>query len=176
MVSDTRRQPIGSFTPDSNPTPEKRQVWIQDLSEHPMLAQNAVADLSTSQLDTRHRPDGWTIRQIIHHLADNQVLGYFRMRWALTEDSPTVQLYDQDAWAALPDAAAQPVRASVDTMHAVYRRWTYLLKSLGARDFECAFEHPAAGRITLDHALQMYDWHGRHHIAQITALREEKGW
>jgi uncharacterized damage-inducible protein DinB len=176
MTNTDLRSPIGSFTPDPEPTPAKRADWIRSLSEHPARLRSAVQGLTTQQLDTPYRPDGWTIRQITHHLADNQMHGFLRMRWALTEDSPTVPLYDQDRWSQLPDATEQPVRASIDLLAALYRRWRYLLASLDDADFTRTLTHPKAGSMTIDDALQLYDWHGRHHIAQIDRCCERHGW
>lgn len=176
-MSDTDlRSPIGPFTPDPEPTPEKRTSWIRSLSEHPARLQDLVRGLTSTQLDTPYRPEGWTVRQIVHHLADNQMQGFLRMRWALTEDDPTVKGYDQDDWSSLPDSSGQPIRPSVDLLAALYRRWTYMLTCLEEDDFSRTMTHPAAGTLSLDEALQLYDWHGRHHIAQVTGLAERNGW
>ena len=169
-------RPIGSFEIDPAPTPEKRAAWIQSLAEHPGLLRTTVHPLTSDQLDTSYREGGWTIRQIVHHLADNQIHGFVRMRRALTEDAPTVATFDQDDWSSLPDACSQPVRPSIDLLDALYRRWTYLLSSLEEAGFQRSLTHPEAGALTVDEALQLYDWHGRHHIAQIRALCEHEGW
>ncbi len=176
MANINLQRPIGPFEADPAPTPEKRESWIQSLAEHPACLRALVHPLSSAQLDTSYRDGGWTIRQIVHHLADNQVHGYVRMRRALTKDAPTVATFDQDDWSSLPDACSQPVRPSVDLLNALYRRWTYLLSSLSEEDFARTLTHPDAGSVSLDEALQLYEWHGRHHIAQIRALCEAEGW
>lgn len=176
MDSNSLRYPIGPFHLDPDNAPAKRQRRMERLAEHPSRLRDAVRDLTPDQLDTPYRPDGWTVRQVVHHLADSQMHGYMRMRWALTEDVPTVPVYAQDGWAALPDAATQPVRSSLQLIEALYERWMALLRGLAATSFGRAFHHPEHGRLTVDDALQMYDWHGRHHVAHVTRLREREGW
>jgi hypothetical protein len=169
------RYPLGRFKVDVRATDEKRRAWIDELAVFPETVRAAVAGLSDEQLDTPYRPDGWTVRQVVHHLPDSHTSAYVRFKLALTEDEPMVKTFEQDRWAELADAKA-PVEVSIGLLEALHRRWVILLRSLDAKQFARAFQHPEWGRTTLDTALQMYAWHGRHHVAHITGLRERKGW
>lgn len=170
------RYPIGRFKFDVKVTEEKRRGWIDELARFPEAVRAAVAGLSDEQLDTRYRPEGWTVRQVVHHLPDSHVTAYVRFKLALTEDEPMVTTFEQDRWAELPDGKTAPVEISIAILEAIHRRWVSLLRSLSAEQFARAFQHPEWGRTTLDGALQMYAWHGRHHLAQIRGLLERMGW
>ncbi|RMF91378.1 MAG: putative metal-dependent hydrolase [Nitrospinota bacterium] len=170
------RYPIGKFQFDSEVTEEKRQAWIADLAEMPARLQAAVAGLSPEQLDTPYRPEGWTVRQVVHHLADSHLASYVRFRQALTEEEPGITPYDQNRWAALPDARTAPVELSLTLLDALHQRWVLLLRSLSPADFARTVRHPRLGVLSLEKLLNLYAWHGRHHTAQITSLRERMGW
>lgn len=168
--------PIGKFVEDPDVTPEKRKRWIEEIAAAPGVLRAAVARLTPEQLDTTYRPGGWTVRQVVHHLADSHVHVYVRFRLALTESEPTVKGYDAAAWAELFDARTGPIEASVALFDAVHQRWVLLLRSMTAADFARAFRRPDSQVVTLDRALQMYAWHARHHVAHITTLSERMGW
>ncbi|MFZ0430642.1 MAG: putative metal-dependent hydrolase [Acidobacteriota bacterium] len=168
--------PIGKFQRDPAVTAEKRERWIRSVAGLPERLEQAVAGLSDAQLDTAYRPEGWTVRQLVHHIADSHINAYVRVRLALTEDKPTIKAYDQAAWAQLADARSAPLRPSLAIISAVHERWVLLLRSLEETDFARPFHHPEWGDIDLDTTLQMYAWHGDHHLAHITGLRKRKGW
>jgi hypothetical protein len=136
-----------------------------------------VAGLDQEQLDTPYRPGGWTVRQVVHHIGDSHINSIVRFKLALTEETPTIRPYDEALWAELPDSRTAPVDPSlalIDTLHA---RWVLLLRSMSEQDFERRFHHPEHDRtFTLARTLAMYAWHGQHHIAHITRLRERMGW
>jgi len=144
------------------------------IAELPTRLRAAVAGLTDAQLDTPYRPGGWTVRQVVHHVADSHLNAYIRLKFALTEEKPAIKPYDQDAWAGLADSRL-PVEMSLATLDGVHARWTGLYRSLTDEQFGRTFRHPEIGTVTLDRQLQMYAWHGRHHVAHITALREREG-
>ena len=168
--------PIGRFAEDPNVTPEKRQRWIDEIAATPGTLRAAVAGLSPERLDTTYRPGGWTVRQVAHHLPDSHVHVYVRFRLALTESEPTIKGYDTAAWADLPDARTGPVEPSISLLDALHQRWVLLLRSMTAEEFARTFRRPDSQVVTLERALQMYAWHGRHHVAHIMSLRERMGW
>ena len=175
MTSDLR-YPVGKLTYDSDITPGKRTAWIRQIAEAPAALRTAVHSLTDAQLDTPYRPDGWTVRQVVHHVPDSHMNAYVRFKWTLTEESPTIKPYDEAAWAALADTRLTPVGVSLDLLDAIHRRWVVLLESLKDDDFGRLLTHPEYGQMTLDRLLQMYAWHGRHHVAHVTALRAREGW
>jgi uncharacterized damage-inducible protein DinB len=168
--------PIGKFVEDPGVTTEKRQKWIEEIAAAPGALRSAVARLTPEQLGTTYRPGGWTVRQVVHHLADSHVHVYVRFRTALTESEPTIKGYDAAAWAELSDARTAPIEPSLALFDALHQRWVSLLRSMHAEDFARAFRRPDSQVATLDRALQTYAWHGRHHVAHITFLRERMGW
>lgn len=170
------RYPIGRFSPDPSSTPETRARHIGEIAVLPLRFRQAVVGLSTEQLDTPYRDGGWTIRQVVHHVPDSHLNAYIRTKWALTEDAPTIKPYDEAAWARLKDSAVTPVEVSLTLLDAVHSRWVTLLRSLEARDFTRRFNHPEAGERDIDWLVQLYDWHGNHHLAHITTLRQRMKW
>lgn len=170
------RYPVGRFEPRATLTSAEREEAVEALEMAPARLREAVADLDEEQLDTPYREGGWTVRQVVHHLADSHLNGYVRMRWALTEDAPTLKGYDQEEWAELEDARSAPVSMSLDLFHALHRRWLELIRSLGPEDFGRRLVHPEGGEPTVDTLLWLYAWHARHHTAHITGLRERRGW
>jgi hypothetical protein len=135
-----------------------------------------VAGLTQEQIDTPYRPGGWTVRQVVHHLSDAHMNAYIRFRFALTEDVPTIKVYDQERWAVLEDARTAPTELSLSLLESLQQRCVLLLKSLSTADFARTFHHPEMGVVTLDKYLGLCAWHGRHHIAHITSLRDRMGW
>ena len=132
--------------------------------------------LSPEQLDTPYRPEGWTVRQVVHHVPESHMNAYVRFKLALTEDHPTIKPYDEDAWAKLPDVAITPIEVSLQLLAALHSRWVDLLRSMQPSDFARTLFHPERGLLTLDQMLAMYAWHSAHHLAHITSLRERMGW
>jgi DinB superfamily len=170
------RYPIGPFQYDGSLTHEQRQHLIDQIEAAPGELRAAVEGLSPAQLDTPYRPGGWTVRQVVHHLPDSHLNSYMRFRLALTEDEPTIKPYFEDRWAELDDARHAPVDISLALLDALHRRWILLLRSLGERDFARTFSHPELGVVSLEKNVSLYAWHGRHHVAHITSLRERMGW
>ncbi len=170
------RYPIGPFRWEGAITEDQRRRLIGEIEETPARLRAAVAGLSQEQLDTRYRPGGWTVRQVAHHLPDSHLNAYTRFKLALTEEEPIIKPYDQERWAELGDSRTAPVEVSLALLESLHRRWALLLKSLTAADFARTFRHPELGIVTLDKNLCLYAWHGRHHVAHITSLRERMGW
>ncbi len=170
------RYPIGPFRFQGNMTAQDRREAIDALAEAPARLRAAVAGLSPQQLDTPYRPGGWTVRQVVHHLADSHMNSYVRFRLALTEEEPTLKPYDERRWAELSDARTAPIEISLALLESLHRRWVMLLRSLAPADFARRFRHPEHGLMTLEKNLALYAWHGRHHVAHITSLRERMGW
>jgi len=174
-VADDPRYPIGRFRSNPDLSPEARPAQIQTLRQLPESLKAAVAGLSDAQLDTPYRDGGWTVRQVVHHVADSHANSYVRFKLALTEDWPTIKPYDEAAWANLKDSGL-PIDVSLALLGAVHTRWIALLESMTDADFERGFNHPESGRQNLAKALAIYDWHSRHHTAHISGLRTRKGW
>ncbi len=170
------RYPIGKFEPAANITESLRREWIENIAQAPDVFRAAVKDLSESQLDTPYRPEGWTVRQVVHHVADSHMNAYTRFRLALTEDQPMVKPYEEARWARLEDARTAPVGLSLSLIEPLHQRWVLLLRSMQPSDFSRTFRHPEHGILTLDTTLGMYAWHSRHHAAHITSLRARMGW
>jgi len=172
---ETLRYPIGRFSTPASSLPGIRTEHIQTLRLLPERLRAAVAGLSDAQLDTPYREDGWTVRQVVHHLADSHAMAYIRCKQALTKDWPTEQPYDEAAWANLADSRL-PIDVSLAMIEGLHGRWVALLESLSDEDFGKGYNHPERGREMLIKALAMYDWHSRHHTAHITSLRARMGW
>jgi hypothetical protein len=170
------RYPVGKLTFDPDPTPGKRREWIQQIAATPAALRGAVAGLTTAQLDTPYRPGGWTVKQVTHHVPESHMNAYVRFKLALTEDNPTIKPYDEAAWANTADTARTSVDVSLALLDALHQRMVALLESLGDADFARPLMHPENGPMTVDRLLQMYAWHGRHHVAHVTELRKREGW
>lgn len=171
------RYPIGKFERPAAPlTTEQRRQFIDAIAETPERLAAAVAGLTPAQLDTPYRPGGWTVRQVVHHLPDSHMNSYVRFKLALTEDEPTIKPYDEARWAELADSRETPVETSLALLENLHDRWVLLLRSLAPADWSRKFRHPALGPMSLDQNLALYAWHGRHHVAHITALHERNSW
>jgi uncharacterized damage-inducible protein DinB len=171
------RYPVGKFERPSAPlTPDQRRQFIDAIAEVPARLADAIRGLSPAQLDTPYRPGGWTVRQVVHHLPDSHMNSYVRFKLALTEDEPTIKPYEENLWAQLPDSRDTPVETSLALLENLHERWVILLRSLDPGDFARNFRHPELGLTSLDHSLALYAWHGRHHVAHITALCERNAW
>ena len=169
------RFPIGEFRTPPPGTATDRSIFIAMIAGAPAALRAAVAGLSEAQLDTPYRPDGWTVRQVVHHLPDSHLNSYTRLKLALTEDVPTIRTYDEAAWAGLPDAAG-PVEMSLTLLEHLHERWVYLWERLADEDWARRLRHPELGDMTLDALLAFYAWHGDHHVAHISHLRARQGW
>src|ERR1051325_1601821 len=170
------RYPIGRFTPDAQPTPASRARHIESISSLSNKMRQALAGLQPSQLDTPYREGGWTVRQVVHHVPDSHLNAYVRFKLAVTESNPTIKPYDETAWANLKDSELTPVEVSLTLLESLHARWTILLRSLTPEDFQRSFVHPDSGPHDVDWLLGLYSWHGNHHVAHITSLRERMGW
>lgn len=170
------RYPIGEFRMGGSNTPEQRGEMIGRIEHAPGRMRAAVKGLSDAQLETPYRPGGWTVRQLVHHVPDSHLNAYTRFKLALTENEPTIKPYDQERWAKLEDTRRTPVETSLTLLEALHGRWVVLLRSLRPEDFARKLRHPEIGAMTLDQVLAMYAWHGAHHVAHITSLRERMGW
>lgn len=170
------RYPVGRFQAPAEITGENRASWMHEIEVLPQQIQQVVAGLREAELDTPYRPGGWTVRQVVHHLADSHINSYVRFRLAITEDAPTIKPYKEAAWADLADAKVGRVELSLHLLQALHARWSILLRSFKSADFARTFVHPERGPMSLDFALGLYAWHGRHHVAHIAKLRERQGW
>ncbi len=174
-MTDDLQYPIGKFIRPETIVPDDINDAIATLAEAPGLLRNAVDGLSMDQQNTPYRPGGWTVRQVIHHVADSHMQAFARVRLALTEDWPTITPYNEKAWAELHDSVA-PVEWSLELIEALHARWVMLLQSLRAPQWQRGFVHPERGRSTIDQATLLYAWHSRHHLAHITHLRSRERW
>lgn len=172
---DNLRYPIGRFSPPPASGPEVRAAQIETLRQLPVRLCAAISGLGGVQLDTAYREGGWTVRQVVHHVADSHANSFLRFKLALTEEWPAIKPYDEAAWARLADSRL-PVETSLKLIDALHSRWVALLESMSEEDFQKGFIHPAMGRMNLARALALYDWHARHHTAHITGLRARMGW
>lgn len=170
------RYPIGRLERKSSLTPQERRAAIDAIAAAPAALRAAVQGLTDAQLDTPYRPEGWTVRQLVHHVADSHLNAYTRFRLALTEDNPTIKPYDERAWAELPDARTLPVVGSLELLDRLHERLVHLLRATNEADFQRRLSHPENGPMTIDALLSIYSWHGRHHAAHVTALRERMKW
>jgi len=171
------RFPIGKYQKPAQITPEILATYITDIESFPSRLKSEVEHLSNTQLDTRYRPEGWTIRQVVHHCADSHANALIRFKLAMTEDTPTIRPYYEDRWAELADSKTMPVEPSLQLLEGLHIRWTVILKSLNEKDLQKTFIHPEHGKsFKLDENTGIYAWHCNHHLAHITTLKERKGW
>lgn len=175
MTADPR-YPIGKFNGQPPANDAERERFLRDIDETPAKMRAAVKGLSEQQLDTPYREGGWSVRQLVHHVPDSHLNSYIRFKWALTEDEPTIKPYAEDRWAKLEDSKVTPIEVSLALLDSLHRRWSDLLHSLRSEDWKRKVRHPESGILTLDKMLALYAWHGRHHVAHITSLRERMGW
>ncbi|MFE8699884.1 YfiT family bacillithiol transferase [Cytobacillus sp. FJAT-54145] len=169
------RYPIGPFQFNDEITSVVTTGWINEIEDLPQLLRDAVEKLDDKQLDTPYRLGGWTVRQVVHHLADSHMNAYIRFRLALTEETPTIKPYDEGEWAKLDDYKL-PIEVSLTLLEALHTRWTQFLRSLSPEDMQKTFIHPDSGEVSVGRNIGIYAWHGRHHLAHITTLCSRKGW
>jgi uncharacterized damage-inducible protein DinB len=171
------RYPVGKFDWDAPISEADIPRLIALIAEAPGTLRSAVAGLARDQLETRYRPGGWTVKQVVHHVPDSHLNAYTRFKLALTEDEPTIKPYDEAAWAELADPRRVSIEVSLDLLDALHMRWVALLRSMDEADFNRGLRHPDHGRVlTLKQMLGLYAWHGRHHVGHITALKKREGW
>jgi hypothetical protein len=171
------RYPVGKFQSPGILTPEARSALIDAIESTPVTLRKAVAGLSTQQLETPYRPGGWTVRQVVHHIPDSHLNAYVRTKLALTEDQPLIKPYQEAQWAELIDGRTASPEVSLSLLDALHTRWTILWRSLTPGDYARTLRHPEhPGILTIDWLLALYAWHGRHHVAHITSLRDREGW
>jgi hypothetical protein len=166
--------PIGPFSFPAPGTAEQRQTWIAEIAEAPAKFRAAAAGLNEDQINTPYRDGGWTGRQVIHHVPDSHMNAYIRFKLALTENEPTVKPYDEAACAELADTRDAPIEISLALLENLHARWVYLLRSMTESDFAKTFRHPELGVVSLGRTLALYAWHGKHHAAHITSLRDRR--
>jgi len=170
------RYPVGRFTPHDGLDAQVRAQAVAEIAALPARLRDAVRGLDDRQLDTPYREGGWTVRQVVHHVADSHMNGYIRAKLALTEDTPTIKPYDENAWAPLADMRL-PVDVSLVLLDALHTRWVAVYHGMQPGDFTRRFFHPELKEhLTLDRHVQLYAWHSRHHVAHITELRRRQGW
>jgi uncharacterized damage-inducible protein DinB len=171
------RYPVGKFEYAGPLTSQDRSSCIERIAAAPAALRASVAGLTDTQLDTPYRPQGWTVRQVVHHVPDSHLNAYTRFRLALTESLPTIRPYEEARWAELPDARTAPVAISLALLDTLHIRWVLLLREMGEDDWPRKLVHPEHKReMSLDELLAMYAWHGEHHVAHVTRLRDRMGW
>jgi uncharacterized damage-inducible protein DinB len=170
------RYPIGKFSAPNEISPEQIKTYIKTIEDTPAKYKKAVQDLNEEQLDTPYRPDGWTIRQVVHHVPDSHLNSYVRFKLGLTENKPTIKPYDEAKWAELDDSKDTPVEVSLTLLESLHKRWATLLRSMTEKDFQKTIIHPERGEMRLDKMLALYDWHCKHHLAHIINLRKRMRW
>ncbi|MES2765949.1 MAG: bacillithiol transferase BstA [Bacteroidota bacterium] len=173
---ETLRFPIGKFDKSGEITDNVLKTWISEIEELPEQLREATANLTDEQLDTPYRPGGWTVRQVVHHIADSHMNSFIRFKLALTEDMPTIKPYEEALWAELPDGKDMPVDMSLQLLKALHERWIVLLKNLSDEQLNKKFIHPDSGEVLLKTNIGIYAWHGKHHLAHITSLKERMNW
>jgi hypothetical protein len=170
------RFPIGKFSFDGTLTDKQKTQFLDDIEQTPARMEAAVRGLSEEQLDTPYRDEGWTVRQVVHHVPDSHMNSYMRFKLALTENEPMIRPYMENLWAELPEAKTAPIALSLALLSSLHARWMLMLRGLSAEDWKRTFRHPELGLMTLEKNLALYAWHGRHHVAHVTGLRERMGW
>ena len=174
---DALRYPIGPFSHPDSLTLHERQEAIEAIATLPALLRAAAQGLTDAQLDTPYREEGWTVRQVVHHVADSHMNAYIRLKLALTEETPTIKPYEEARWAELVDARTLPVECSLILLDALHTRWVALLRAMDEAAFARTFYHPESQRtFPLNISTALYAWHGKHHTAHITTLRSRMGW
>jgi hypothetical protein len=171
------RYPIGKYTPPEIITQNDIAGWIAQIEALPQKLADAVSGLTDEQLATPYRPDGWMVKQVVHHLSDSHINAFVRFKLTLTEDKPTIKPYFEERWANLADGIDTPISLSLDLLKALHARWVILLHALTADDFERMYIHPQYNyTVALKWVVGNYAWHGNHHLRHITALKERNNW
>jgi len=170
------RYPIGKFRFDGSTDETQRRQFIADIEQAPAQLRAVVHGLSGEQIETPYRDGGWTVRQVVHHVPESHMNAYIRFKLALTEQEPTIKPYMENRWADTPDVQSTPIEVSLDMMDSLHARWVRLLQSLTEADWKRTFRHPEMGVVSLEKSLALYAWHGKHHVAHISELKQRMGW
>lgn len=170
------RFPIGKFSFDGKLTEQQKASFLDDIEQTPARLRAAVRGLSDQQLDTPYRDGGWTVRQVVHHVPDSHMNAYVRFKLALTEEEPTIRPYMENLWAELPEAKTASIDLSLTLLDSLHKRWTMALRGITPAEWKRSFRHPEIGIVSLEKNLALYAWHGKHHVAHVTQLRERMGW
>ena len=170
------RYPIGKFKRPEKLSDAERRAAIDDVEAAPAAMRKALKGLTEAQLDTPYREGGWPVRQVAGHVPDSHLNAYIRFKLALTEDTPTIKPYKEGPWSELPDTKATPVETMLTLLESLHTRWLSLLRAMKATDFSRMLNHPENGPMSLDQVLALYQWHGKHHVAHVTSLRQRMKW
>lgn len=171
------RYPIGEYAPNLNPSQEEISEYIGNIESFPERISNAVKNLSNSQLDTPYREDGWTVKQVVHHVVDSHINGYCRFKFALTEDTPSILPYNEADWAELPEAKNAPVELSLNLLAALHKRFVLMLRAISHEQLSRKMYHPESKtKPAIGELIGLYSWHCDHHLAHITGLKNRMGW
>ena len=171
------KYPLGTFRCPEVINDDILHNWIEAITILPAQVEREIKGWADHQLDTPYRPQGWTVRQLVHHLADSHHNSYVRFKWALTEENPVIKAYDEKAWAELFDGRMAPISLSIQHLHGVHAKWVYLLRGLSGEQLVRTFIHPETGEVQrLDENIGRYAWHGKHHLAHIQNLKANMGW
>jgi hypothetical protein len=174
---ETLKYPIGKFSAPNEFSAELIHQWILTIDKLPAKLKEVVINMTDKQLDTPYRDGGWTVRQVVHHLADSHMNSYIRFKLAVTEQLPVIKTYDEVRWAELHEAKHAPVEISLSLLEALHGRWVLFLRTLNEDDWKRKFHHPGSGKdIELRTTLALYAWHCKHHLAHISSLKEREGW
>lgn len=173
----TLRFPIGEFSPKETYASNEISVFINTIEALPGRLIKAVYGLTDFQLDTPYRPGGWSIRQVVHHIADSHINSYTRFKLALTEETPAIRPYFEDRWAELPEAKSAPVELSLPLIDSLHKRWVGMLKNLNGVQLKRRLYHPETKKeMTIEQLMHLYAWHSDHHLAHIKNLIVKEGW
>lgn len=175
-MNEDMRYPVGVYIKPASISRADRERFIEEIAATPGNLRKAVAGLNDARLDTPYREGGWTVRQVVHHMPDSHMNAYIRFKLALTSTDPLIQTYEEGLWAELPEAKSGPVEFSLALLDAIHARWIAAIRSLPPGSFARRYRHPESGLTSVDEQLADYSWHGRHHVAHITALRRRMGW
>lgn len=177
MDLDRQRYPIGKYVQPERISAAQRSAWVEEIAALPDLLEETVSGMSEQQLETPYREGGWSVRQVVHHLPDSHMNAYMRFKLSLTEERPVIKPYKENLWAELPDSQRTPIDVSLRLLESLHKRWVVLLHSLSEKDFQRTYYHPEHQKeFTLESVLGLYAWHGKHHRAQISALKQRMGW
>ena len=169
--------PIGRARLPEVITEERLRQATDDIATYPQRLAAAVENMTASQLDTPYRPGGWTVRQVVHHVSESHMNGFVRCKWALTEDAPVIKVYQEKHWSELPDDTTAPVALGLSLLQALHQKWSFLYQTLTEEQWERTYFHPEDNQFfTVKQSACVYQWHGNHHLAHITGLKERKGW
>lgn len=177
MTTEDPRYPIGKYVPTQEITKQVMEEWMAIIAALPTQMELAIKHLNDEQLDCPYREGGWSVRQVVHHVADSHMNAYIRFKLALTEENPTIKPYQEERWAELADSKFGTLEDSLAMLKALHSRWSHVLQNISAAEWERTFTHPQYKRTTsLQFNLGLYAWHSQHHVAHITQLRKQKGW